>query len=79
MVPTIWDDLGRSESRQSTDDVVFQSAARKTCSDGTRMSSEHGDAERFFCRGRQRQDPKIELLDAPTFFELLRIDLKNRR
>ena len=25
----------------------------------------------------QRQDPKIELLDAPTYFELLRIDLKN--
>ncbi|MDR0328150.1 MAG: hypothetical protein LBI05_07645 [Planctomycetaceae bacterium] len=25
----------------------------------------------------QRQNPKIELLDAPTFFELLRIDLRN--
>jgi len=25
----------------------------------------------------RRQDPKIELLDAPTFFELLRIDLQN--
>jgi hypothetical protein len=26
----------------------------------------------------QRLDPKIELLDAPSFFELLRIDLQNR-
>jgi hypothetical protein len=26
----------------------------------------------------QRRNPKIELLDAPTFFELLRIDLQNR-
>ena len=26
----------------------------------------------------QRRDPKIELLDAPSFFELLRIDLQNR-
>ena len=27
----------------------------------------------------RRLDPKIELLDAPTFFELLRIDLRNRQ